>query len=134
MCKEERDQQIADLYASGVPASQLARDFSLSVPSIRSIVRAKGVTAGSRKKQETPDQPKQPRKSLSRVHDKLGEILATYRALELKQTRREAAERLGWTSHKVIAVEHGRHDVTLTDLMDLAAYMKKPIHELLGKL
>jgi hypothetical protein len=131
MCKEERDQQIADLYASGVPASKLARDFSLSVPSIRAIVRAKGVTAANRKKPETPDdQPKQPRKSLSRVHEKLGELLATHRVLELKQTRRECAERLGWTAHKVLAVEHGRYDVTLMDLMDLVQYTKKPLNEL----
>lgn len=131
MCKSERDQQIAGLYTSGRSAPSLARDFALSVPTIRAIVAAAGVKR-ERKSEETPAaKTKKLRRSLSRVHERLGEALASYRALELKQTRREAAERLGWTAHKVAAIEGGHYDATLSDLMDLIAYMKRPIEELI---
>ncbi|HIH2748238.1 TPA: hypothetical protein ACYLN4_004004 [Burkholderia lata] len=132
MTKEERDQQIADLYVDGKSASALARDFALSVPSIRAIIAAKGVKASQRKKVENAEHPGQPvRRTLGRTHERLGETLAFSRAIELKHTRKEASERLGWTVHKVAAVETGRYEVTLTDLMDLSGYTKKHVGELI---
>lgn len=127
MCKAERDQQIASLYTSGHSAPSLARDFSLSVASIRAIVAA----AGAKRETNGENAKKKLRRSVSRVHERLGEKLAAYRYLELDQTRSEAAERLGWTVHKVAAIEGGHYDATLSDLMDLVGYMRRPIEELI---
>lgn len=125
MCKEERDAQIAALYLSGVSAPDLARKFALSESSIRLIVKEKGVKAGPRTKTERGT-----RRALSNVHERLGEQLVLCRSIEMKHTRKEAAERLGWTVHKVAAIEAGTYDVTLTDLVDLASYTKKTMTEL----
>jgi transposase len=125
MSKEERDQQIADLYLSGITASALSRSFALSIASIRLIVKSKGVKAGSRIKTE-----KGAKRALSRPHERLGEQLVLHRSIELKHTRTEAAERLGWTVHKVAAVEDGRYDITLNDLVDLTTYTSKKLQEL----
>jgi hypothetical protein len=135
MCKSERDQEIARLYTSGRPAPALARDFSLSVPTIRAIVKEQGAKRAPREKLEGAEKKKRSRTpavraSLSRAHERLGESLASFRALEMRQTRREAADRLGWTAHKISAIEAGHTEVTLTDLMDLMSYMKRPIQDL----
>jgi hypothetical protein len=134
MCKTERDQEIARLYASGRSAPALARDFSLSLATIRHVVKMQGARRDRPKKVESAEKPKRTkaiRQTLGRTHERLGEALASFRALEQKQTRREAAERLGWTTHKVSAVENGYVDVTLTDLLDLMSYMKRPIQDLI---
>jgi transposase len=136
MCKTERDQEIARLYTSGRSAPALARSFSLSVPTIRAIVKEQGARREPRAKQEGAEekkkrQPPKVRETLSRAHERLGEALGAFRALEMKQTRREAAERLGWTAHKVSAIEAGHTEVSLTDLLDLMGYMKRPIQDLI---
>lgn len=128
MTKEERDEQIAELYVSGRPASELARIYALSEASIRSILAAKKAKASQRQKGGGST----PRKvTLGRTHERLGEILAFSRAIEMKHTRKEASERLGWTVHKVASVETGRYNVTLTDILDLTGYTKKPVADLL---
>lgn len=134
MCKTERDQQIARLYTSGRAAPALAREFALSVPTIRAIIKEQGVRRAPRATQEGTEVKKRRtpmvRETLSRAHERLGEALGAFRALEMKQTRREAAERLGWTAHKVSAIEAGHTEVSLTDLLDLMGYMKRPIQDL----
>lgn len=130
MSKEERDQQIADLYLAGRSASELARAFALSIPTIRAILAARGAKRPDAGQVEKEQRTRPPRKSLTPTHEKLGERLSSHRALMLKQTRREASERLGWSVHKVAAVEDGKFDLTLNDLMDLTNYTKTPINEL----
>jgi DNA-binding XRE family transcriptional regulator len=125
MDKADRDRQIADLYSSGETASALARSFSLSEATIRLIIREQGVKAGSRLRTEKFLRP-----SLGRPHERLGEQLVLCRSIEMRHTRQEASARLGWTVHKVAAVEGGRYDVTLTDLMDICTYTHKTLSEL----
>lgn len=50
----------------------------------------------------------------------------------LRQERVEAAGKLGWTLQKLASVEKGIIDPTLTDLMDLATYMKKGLAEVMN--
>jgi DNA-binding XRE family transcriptional regulator len=130
MCKTERDQQIASLYTSGHSAPSLSRDFSLSVPAIRAIIRAAGVKRMQSEENATV-KTKKLRRALSRTHERLGEIVSSFRMLELKQSRREAADCLGWTPHKVASIEGGHFDPTLSDLLDLVGYLKRPIEELI---
>jgi DNA-binding XRE family transcriptional regulator len=131
MCKAERDQQIADLYTSGHSASSLARNFALSIPSIRSIVKATGAKRMPKDKENAAVKTKRLRRSLGQTQERLGELVASVRMLELKQGRTEAAERLGWTTHKIAAIENGHIDATVTDLLDLMRYTGKPIQELI---
>jgi len=129
MTKDERDQQVADGYLMGSSAPALARSFQISEPLVRKILAARGIKASDREKFNGPKERKM-KSTISRTHEKLGERLAFTRSMEIRQTRQEAAARIGWTTHKLAAIEKGVFDVTLTDLLDISTYTKKPIAEL----
>lgn len=94
---------------------------------VRKVVAESGVKAADRVKNL-----KEPRKPLGAAQRRVGERLTAYRTLEAKQSRREAADRIGWSVAKVASIEQGLHDCTITDLMDLAGYMKCDMREVLG--
>lgn len=101
--------------------------FGLSMPMVRKVVGEAGVKAADRVKE-----PKEPRKPLGQAQRRVGERLTAYRTMEAKHSRREAADRIGWSVAKVASIEQGLHDCTITDLMDLAGYMKCDLQEVLG--
>lgn len=129
MTKDERDQQVCEGYLEGQSAPALARSFQISEALVRKILAARGVKASDRTSTVSPDMSMS--KTFSRTHEKLGERLAFCRSMELKQSRQDAATKIGWTTHKLAAVEKGVFNVTLNDLLDIASYTNKGIAELL---
>lgn len=128
MTKDERDQQVVQSYLDGQSAPTVARSFQISEPLVRKILRAKGVKASDRSKSAPKDLNMN--RTLSRTHEKLGENLAFTRSMEIKQTRQEAALKIGWTVHKLAAIEKGVFNVTLLDLLDIATYTNKTLVDL----
>jgi len=129
MTKDERDQQIVQSYLDGLSAPAVARSFQISEALVRKILAAKGVKASDR--QSTAPKDSTMSKTFSRTHEKLGERLAFCRSMEIKQSRHEAALKIGWTVHKLAAIEKGVFNVTLIDLQDISTYTKKSIADLI---
>ncbi|AJD82960.1 hypothetical protein PJWF_00066 [Achromobacter phage JWF] len=129
MTKDERDQQVVQSYLDGQSGPAVARSFQISEALVRKILAAKGVKATHRSSTASSDNMN---KTLSRTHEKLGERLAFSRSMEIRQTRQEAALKIGWTTHKLAAIEKGVFNVTLNDLLDISTYTNKGIAELVA--
>lgn len=105
-------------------ASKLAMKFGLSIPQIRRIL-------ASQKAVKNPDAPKPSAedKVIDEHHRKLGNRLYAYRFQALNDAV-QASDALGWSAKKLRGIEQGHSEITLSDLQDMAEYMKTSISEL----
>lgn len=124
-----RDQEIAKLYAggpvtAGLTAPKLAVKFGLSVPQIRRILAIQDA-------KRHPDAPKPTAEDrvIDPAHLKLGNRLYAYR-FQILNDPGQAAEALGWSVKKLRGIEQGFSEISLSDLQDMAEYMKTSISEL----
>lgn len=125
---EEREQQIIALYLGGESASSLARKFGRSEALIRKIISKHKVT---RPKKVTVAEAKPKGGPVSSTHESLGLRLGNYRVQRACHDKSTAAEKLGWSSHKLSKVEAGTFsDLTLFDVMDIAEYIGVELNEL----
>jgi hypothetical protein len=129
MDNADRDQEIAKLYAggpgvAGLPAPKLATKFGISIPQVRRIL-------ASLKVEKHPEAPKPTveDKVIDPAHLKLGNRLYAYRFNLLNDTT-QAAEALGWSIRKLRGIEQGFSEISLSDLQDMAEYMKTSVSEL----
>lgn len=116
----ERDQEIRELYAQPQhTAASLARAYGLSEPRIRQIV------AGVEK-----DRKSRERRPVSEAHKRLGLKIYNHR-WDNQLTKKAVADKLGWSVSKLHNLEQGLIDPTLTDLQDIATFMKLELGEVL---
>jgi hypothetical protein len=129
MDNSARDQEIAKLYAggpttAGLSAPKIATKFGLSVPQIRRILSDQDA-------KRSPDAPKPSTEDrvIDPIHLKLGNRLYAHRFQALNDTS-QAAEAMGWSVKKLRGIEQGMSEISLSDLQDMAEYMKTSISEL----
>jgi hypothetical protein len=82
-----------------------------------------------------PENPRRPRvskaqkKPLSKLHERLGRrLFECYQDAGLD--RLMASNRLGWNPQVLRLVEQGLHDLTLFEILDMAAFMRCKIQDL----
>ena len=124
MENDERDAQIALGYLRGDTATKLSRDHNLSVPSIRRILKDRGVSRGGDVVSQAESS-----KVIGHVHARLGHRLYNYR-FRKNLDARIASDLINWSSKKLRSVEQGHSDITLTDLTDMAQYMGMSLADL----
>jgi hypothetical protein len=129
MDNTERDREIANLYAGSpttapLAASKLAVKFGLSVPTIRRIL-------AEQQAKRHPDAPKPSgdERVIDEAHRKLGGRLYGYRFNKLNDPS-QAANALGWSVKKLRSIEQGHSEISLSDMQDMAEYMKISISDL----
>ena len=71
-------------------------------------------------------------KPITVVHELLGRRLAEFK-LERMIDARELSQRLNWSVKKLTAMEKGRKDLTLTELMEVSRLLKIPIGAILSE-
>lgn len=125
MSTEERDQQIAEQYRRGRPASRIAKDIGLSVSQVRKILSDNKVTKDPALAKRSPPEDK----VIDENHRKLGNRLYAFRFAQLKDTR-QASKILGWSVRKLRGIEQGHSPIDLSDLKAMAEYMKTSISDL----
>lgn len=124
-----RDLDIAKLYAgttseAGWSAAKLASKFGLSVPQIRRILAEQETKRNPLAPKPTADQ-----KMVDAIHRTVGNRLYAYRFAKLNDTT-QAADALGWSAKKLRSIEQGLSEISLSDLQDMAEYMKISISDL----
>ena len=129
MEQSERDKEIASLYAgtpaqAGLSASKLALKFGLSVPTIRRILADQDA-----KRHPQAPKPGPADKVIDEVHRRLGNRLYAHRFGKLNDAS-QTATALGWSVKKLRQIEQGHSEISLSDLQDMAEYMKTSISEL----
>ena len=128
----ERDKRIAQDYLKGSITTDLALDYRLSIARIFQILREQGATG-----KDSPERAKvipEGPKYFSPIHVKLGHRLFTFRAHTLFQERSDAAIDLGWSVKKLALVEKGETQLTLTELIQVAQYMRVSLSSLMSDL
>jgi len=126
----ERDEQVAQDYMDGMSVPALANVYGLSKPRIWQILNRKGVSGSTERKQvrRVPMYVK----PITPVHELLGRRLAEFK-LERMIDARELSQRLNWSVKKLTAMEKGRKDLTLTELMEVSRLFKIPIGAILSE-
>ena len=123
MNMQSRNHGILQDYNEGMDVSQLSRSYGIGERRILQILESEGAKI-------RPRQPGQAT-TISQRHVKIGLHLYEYRISEgLDPT--EAAEKLGWSMIKMRKVEKGASTLELLDLIDISAYTKTPIEELIS--
>ncbi len=123
----ERDQEIALKYAKGRPATKLAVEFGLSVPTIRRILKQMNAVAGPRERLIEED------KVVCPIHKKLGSRIYAYRFKKTQDVHMTSGL-LGWSVKKLRNIEQGKTSPTLQDLQGLAKYMNISLSEIMKDL
>lgn len=118
-----KNQIIAQEYLEGVPIAQIARQNQIGTRRVYQILDAEGIqrVRGATRKQQP----------LSKLHQKIGQKLYDF-WFDMGVERKDAANRLGWSTVKLRCVEIGEVDLTLFDLQDIAGYMNEDIGTLLN--
>ena len=110
----ERDEQISQDYMDGRTVPSLSEEYGLSQTRIWQILNRKGVSGSTERKQvqRVPMYVK----PITAVHELLGRRLSEF-MLDILIDRKELVRRLNWSVKKLTAMERGRKDLTLTELM-----------------
>lgn len=133
MDAKERDKAIASMYLEeNKSASELSIEFNLGIARIYQILKDQGAT----KRDDTvrPRVKAEGTRAISQAHVKIGLKLYSYRQFDTCKDRNTVNEELGWSLKKIALVEKGETQLTLTDLMQLAAYMDITPSELMRDL
>lgn len=111
----ERNQGIAESYKKGVPVPEISRMYGVETRSVYQILKSMGVPRTRRTRNQGT-------KTRSVLHDRIGRRVYDY-YFNNGLDRREAADQLGWTSHKLRNVELGRYTLTIEDVVELSEWM-----------
>lgn len=125
-----RDEQISQDYLDGRTVPSLAEEYGLSETRVWQILNRKGVS-GSVERKRARREPSEP-KPLSTVHEILGRRLSEFK-MDLLIDAKELSRRLNWSKNKLTAMEQGRKDPTLTELMEVSKLLKIPIGVILSE-
>ena len=126
----ERDEQVAQDYMDGMSVPALANVYGLSKPRIWQILDQRGVSGSTERKQvrRVPMHIK----PITRSHEVLGRRLSEFK-LDRLIDGRDLSQRLNWSVQKLTAMERGRKDPTLTELMEISRLLKIPIGVILSE-
>lgn len=124
-----RDKQIAQDWLNGKSRAEISRERGLSRDWVRKILRKQGITAETRRKKVR--EPEESVKALSNMHARIGHDISYYRTTELDLDRLQLAKKAELSVHRVTALEMGRYDPTLGELVRLANAVGKPLKDLL---
>jgi len=115
--REERDRRIAELYATQ-SAEQIARTLGLSTQTIYLVTKKLGVSKKKGRPSRTLEEA-----AIDPDHVKIGARFSGHTAFKMKLDNVDVAKALGWSPQKVKAIAQGNHDLTLTDLKTMAAFI-----------
>ena len=120
-----RNNMIADDYVDGVSVEKLSREYGVGTRMVYRILSEKGLRTTDRKKKESP--VTQPR---SQLHARIGKELHDHYFVQKGLNRVDAANDLGISAKALRGIELGTNPLCLTDLQNIASYMKKSVGEL----
>ena len=128
--QSSRDSKICERYlAENISIPRLAADVGLSDIRVRQILASAGVT----KKDKVLDPEEEADKTYSSRHVALGKFLIHKRTFSLGVDRTYFAKSvLGWSTSKLASVEKGTYNITLIDMVDLAASLSITLEALLA--
>ena len=124
---KKRNNMIAEDYVAGASVEKLAGDYGIGTRMIHRILRAKGLTMADRKKQPQRPRTQEPR---SQLHLKIGKKLHDHYFVVRQVNRAQAADDLGISAKALRGIELGMNPLCLTDLQNIASYMKTTVGEL----
>lgn len=129
IARQERDDEIGKLYADpdGPSAEEIARRFGISEAAVRKITAKLGVSRPRGRKAAKKDEER----VIDPLHQKVGIRFSSFLHFQKLRTVSEAAEELGWSPQKVSAIGKGFHNLSLTDVKQLADYMGQSLSEFL---
>lgn len=110
-----RDQEIATDYVAKMPVAEIARTHGIGVRRVYQILDAAGIERNEERKGQEHYKP------LSSRHQKIGEILYNF-YFDEGYSRREAANKLDWSTVKLRFAEKGAFNLTLFDIQDIALF------------
>lgn len=125
-----RDSSICERYTNeNISVPRLAADVGLSEIRVRQILRDCGVA----KKDKVIDPDEEVDKTYSSRHVALGKFLIHKRTFDLGVDRGYFAKSvLSWSASKLASVEKGTYNITLVDMVDLAAALSITLEALLA--
>ncbi len=125
-----RDAAICQRYLTeNISIPRLAADVGLSEVRVKQIL----ANAGISKRDKSFDLEEEVDKTYSNRHVALGKFLIHTRTFSLGVDRSYFAKtKLGWSVPKLASIEKGTYNITLIDMVDLAAALNTTLEALLA--
>ncbi len=123
----ERNNMIADDFVDGKSLEEISTAYGLKPRMVTIILREKGLKAVDRKVKTNPRDRQRPK---SKLHKSIGERLYDYYFIQKGMNRPQAAEALGVSAKALKGIETGSSVLPLTDLQNIAAFMKTTVGDL----
>ena len=124
MTEDQKAALLTD-YKDNRSVREIGREFGISERQVYNIL---STLPGFERRKKTRTETRLP---MSKVHEAIG--LRLYDFYHFRMERRDAANRLGWSSQSLRMAEQGFMDLTLFDLQDLATFMDISIGDLLNE-
>lgn len=129
--KRERNKNICEAWISGQTKPSLATEYGLSVEAIKKIIKGAGLRPIDRKEPVREDNTYH-RRPLSPSHRKLGVRVSHQRELELHMSVTEFADKAKLSVHRIVQIERGVYDPTMTEIQRISDASGLPISELMN--